>query len=184
MVSEMFLAGAKGFVLKDSAFDELTRAVNAVYTDRTYVSPDVAGDLINRQIRHAAPGEQISAESKVPTPRLPSTPLPQWRQALRAACHQWPDVIHAGSCAASSPLVTPTNLLVPPNDVAYISERLTGCWPARSSSRWSARYSRLLCCLTYPSRVLNAREDVEAALRARARRGGAPAHGRRRLVRY
>jgi len=61
MVSEMFRAGAKGFVLKDSAFDELTRAVNAVYTDRTYVSPDVAGGLIDRHIRHASSSEQVSA---------------------------------------------------------------------------------------------------------------------------
>ena len=61
MVSEMFCAGAKGFVLKDSAFDELICAINAVYTDRTYVSPDVAGDLINRHIRHAESGEQTSA---------------------------------------------------------------------------------------------------------------------------
>jgi DNA-binding NarL/FixJ family response regulator len=65
MVSEMFRAGAKGFVLKDSAFDELTRAVNAVYTDRTYVSPDVAGNLINRHIRHVSSGEQISAFSQL-----------------------------------------------------------------------------------------------------------------------
>jgi len=65
MVSEMFRAGAKGFVLKDSAFDELSRAVNAVYTDRTYVSPDVAGDLINRHIRHAASGEKTSAFSQL-----------------------------------------------------------------------------------------------------------------------
>jgi len=63
MVSEMFRAGAKGFVLKDSAFDELTRAVNAVYADRTYVSPDVAGDLINRHVRHGVSGEQTSAFS-------------------------------------------------------------------------------------------------------------------------
>ena len=63
MVSEMFRAGAKGFVLKDSAFDELTRAVNAVYTDRTYVSPDVAGDLINRHIRHGVSNEETSAFS-------------------------------------------------------------------------------------------------------------------------
>ena len=65
MVSEMFRAGAKGFVLKDSAFDELTRAVNAVYTDRTYVSPDVAGDLINRHIRHAHAGEKDSVFSQL-----------------------------------------------------------------------------------------------------------------------
>ena len=65
MVSEMFRAGARGFVLKDSAFDELTRAVSAVYTDRTYVSSDVAGDLINRHIRHASSGEKISAFSQL-----------------------------------------------------------------------------------------------------------------------
>ena len=65
MVSEMFRAGAKGFVLKDSAFDELTRAVKAVYTGRTYVSPDVAGDLINRHVRRSTSSEQISAFSQL-----------------------------------------------------------------------------------------------------------------------
>jgi two-component system response regulator NreC len=59
--SEMFRAGAKGFVLKDSAFDELTRAVKAVATDRTYISPAVAGDLIDRHLRGPALDEQVSA---------------------------------------------------------------------------------------------------------------------------
>jgi two-component system response regulator NreC len=61
LVSEMFRAGAKGFVLKDSAFDELTRAVKAVATDRTYISPAVAGDLIDRHLRGPALDEQVSA---------------------------------------------------------------------------------------------------------------------------
>ena len=65
MVSEIFRAGAKGYVLKDCAFDELTRAVNAVYTGRTYVSSDVAGDLINRHVRRSDSPEQTSAFSQL-----------------------------------------------------------------------------------------------------------------------
>ena len=63
MVTEMFRAGARGYLLKDSAFDELVRAVNAVYTDRTYVSPDVAGDLIQRHVRQLGTSDEESAFS-------------------------------------------------------------------------------------------------------------------------
>jgi two-component system, NarL family, response regulator NreC len=63
MVTEMFRAGAKGFLLKDSAFDELVRAVNAVYSERTYVSPDIAGDLIRKHVRQIAHQDEETAFS-------------------------------------------------------------------------------------------------------------------------
>ena len=65
MVSEMFRAGAKGYLLKDCAFDELIRAIKAVYIGRTYVSPDVAGDLINQHVRCSNSPEQVSAFSQL-----------------------------------------------------------------------------------------------------------------------
>ena len=61
MVTEMFRAGAKGFLLKDSAFDELVRAVNTVYTERTYVSPEVAGNLVKGHVQHPMPEDGRSA---------------------------------------------------------------------------------------------------------------------------
>ena len=61
MVSEMFRAGAKGFVLKDSAVEELIRAIHTVCTCRTYVSPDIAGDFVRRHVRKIGSNEEGSA---------------------------------------------------------------------------------------------------------------------------
>jgi len=41
-VKEMFRAGASGYLLKDSAFDELSHAIHSVNENRTYLSPKVA----------------------------------------------------------------------------------------------------------------------------------------------
>ncbi len=48
-VEAAFEAGAAGYLLKDSATDELLRAIRAVLTGRTYVSPAVAGAAICRR---------------------------------------------------------------------------------------------------------------------------------------
>jgi DNA-binding NarL/FixJ family response regulator len=45
-VAEMFSAGASGYLLKDCAFDELVRAIRAVAAGQTYLSPGVAGGLV------------------------------------------------------------------------------------------------------------------------------------------
>ena len=45
-VSDMLNAGASAYLLKDCAFEELERAINAVASDQTYVSPSIAGVLV------------------------------------------------------------------------------------------------------------------------------------------
>src|SRR5262249_2880612 len=45
-VEEMLRAGAKGYVLKDSAFEELATAVRAVVAGKTYLSPRVTGAVV------------------------------------------------------------------------------------------------------------------------------------------
>jgi DNA-binding NarL/FixJ family response regulator len=45
-VSGMLEAGAAGYLLKDSAFEELARAVRAVHSGQTYISPAVAGLVV------------------------------------------------------------------------------------------------------------------------------------------
>jgi DNA-binding NarL/FixJ family response regulator len=42
-VSEMFNAGASGYLLKDSAFEELSSALQAVYSNQVYLSAQLAG---------------------------------------------------------------------------------------------------------------------------------------------
>ena len=42
MATSIMAAGALGYVLKDSAFQELATAIRAVVAGKTYISPDVA----------------------------------------------------------------------------------------------------------------------------------------------
>jgi DNA-binding NarL/FixJ family response regulator len=63
MVTQMFRAGAKGFLLKDSAFAELVRAVNTVCSERTYINPEVAGHLVTEHVQRLTPRDEDSAFS-------------------------------------------------------------------------------------------------------------------------
>ena len=45
-VSEMFKAGAAGYLLKDSAFEELEHAIRIVMDNKTYINPQVAGLVV------------------------------------------------------------------------------------------------------------------------------------------
>lgn len=46
-VLEMLSAGASGYLLKDAAFGELSEAVNAVVNNQTYLSPAIAGAIVD-----------------------------------------------------------------------------------------------------------------------------------------
>ena len=46
-VIEMLSAGASGYMLKDSAFEELDKALHTVINDQTYMSPKIA-DIVGR----------------------------------------------------------------------------------------------------------------------------------------
>lgn len=61
-VQHMLAAGASGYVLKISAYDELLRAVRAVGAGRTYLSPEVAGAVVERSVQGPSPAE-VSAYS-------------------------------------------------------------------------------------------------------------------------
>jgi DNA-binding NarL/FixJ family response regulator len=45
-VMEALSAGAKGYILKDCASEELARAINIVYANETYLSPKVADIMV------------------------------------------------------------------------------------------------------------------------------------------
>ena len=59
-VTEMFQAGARGYVLKMCEFDELADAVRKVAAGGTYVSAAIAGDVI-RAMAGLLPGEVDAA---------------------------------------------------------------------------------------------------------------------------
>lgn len=50
-VAEMFKAGASGYLLKDSDFDELIIAINTVMEDNPYISPAVAKMVIKDYVK-------------------------------------------------------------------------------------------------------------------------------------
>jgi DNA-binding NarL/FixJ family response regulator len=51
-VSEMFRAGASGYLLKDCDFAELTQAIRTVADGKTYVSPSIS-DTVVGDLMHA-----------------------------------------------------------------------------------------------------------------------------------
>jgi DNA-binding NarL/FixJ family response regulator len=61
-VHRMLKAGACGYVLKISAHEELVRAVRAASCGRTYLSPEVAGPVVERST-HAHADDDVSAYS-------------------------------------------------------------------------------------------------------------------------
>jgi len=56
-VAEMFRAGATGYLLKDSAFQELVLAIRTLARDRTYLSPGVTDDVIRDFVDRRPDGE-------------------------------------------------------------------------------------------------------------------------------
>jgi two-component system, NarL family, response regulator NreC len=66
-VVQMFRAGASGYLLKDCAFEELTRAVGAVLKNQTYLSPAVAGPVMEDYIHRLSTAANV--EFSVLSPR-------------------------------------------------------------------------------------------------------------------
>ena len=57
-VTGMLEAGASGYLLKDCAFEELTSAIRAVVRKQAYISPGVAGVLVEDVRRRATEAAQ------------------------------------------------------------------------------------------------------------------------------
>lgn len=51
-VAQMFQAGASAYILKDCAFEELTRAILAVMAGQSYLSPEIARPIVEDYVRH------------------------------------------------------------------------------------------------------------------------------------
>jgi two-component system, NarL family, response regulator NreC len=66
-VTEMFKAGAKGYLLKDSNYGELLTAIRTVAEGKTYLSPSISDSVVEDMVTGEY-GKEISAFS-VLTPR-------------------------------------------------------------------------------------------------------------------
>ncbi|NMC73457.1 MAG: response regulator transcription factor [Geobacteraceae bacterium] len=51
-VSEALSVGAKGYLLKDCAADELVRAIRTVAEDKIYLSPDIADQIVKDYVKN------------------------------------------------------------------------------------------------------------------------------------
>ncbi len=51
-VAEMLRAGASGYILKECLFDELIEAIRTVVAGRIYLSPRIAGVVVDDYVRH------------------------------------------------------------------------------------------------------------------------------------
>lgn len=65
-VAEMLKAGSSGYLLKDSAFEELARAIKAVTANQTYLSPGISGVVIKDYVGRLGEAR--------PEPATPLTP--------------------------------------------------------------------------------------------------------------
>ena len=65
-VKGMLQAGARGYILKDCASEELTRAIRTVMAGQVYVSPGVTGVIVNDYVRQlsAATGEPATLSQR------------------------------------------------------------------------------------------------------------------------
>ena len=54
-ISEMFKAGASGYLIKDTAFDELEHAVRVVMDGKTYINPQVASLVVESLVSQMTP---------------------------------------------------------------------------------------------------------------------------------
>ena len=59
-VAGMLSAGASGYVVKDSAFSELARAVEIVMAGGRYLSPDVVGVVVEDYVQRLAPAPEAA----------------------------------------------------------------------------------------------------------------------------
>ena len=66
VVEEMIQAGAKGYVVKNSAFDELAVALDSIRANKAYISPSVAGFLLDRIVN---PSQESPTAGAMLSPR-------------------------------------------------------------------------------------------------------------------
>lgn len=65
-VGEMLSAGARGYLLKQSAMDELHQAIQTVMAGKTYITPEIAGVVIQEyvEMKKGAEREELTAKER------------------------------------------------------------------------------------------------------------------------
>ena len=73
LIAEILKAGASGYLLKESAFEELSEAIRTAAAKRVYLSPKIASELVDDYVRM----------SKDPAPSVFESLSPREREVLQ-----------------------------------------------------------------------------------------------------
>lgn len=65
LVEKAMKKGARGYILKDGTSEEIVNAIHEVYRGRFYLSPGIAGYLVQGFLNGGAPGEETNLESSL-----------------------------------------------------------------------------------------------------------------------
>jgi DNA-binding NarL/FixJ family response regulator len=68
-ISKMMEAGATGYMLKTSAFDELSRAISVVMEGELYLCSNISAVIVKDYLRRLRAGDSVPAASPVLSPR-------------------------------------------------------------------------------------------------------------------
>lgn len=60
-ITRMLQAGARGYLLKDCAFEELASAIDTIVGNGVYLSPGVTGAVVREYVQHLTDGRQGAA---------------------------------------------------------------------------------------------------------------------------
>jgi DNA-binding NarL/FixJ family response regulator len=64
IIAEAFESGAKGYVLKENAFDELIKAIHTVTGGKVYVSPELSPTLLHGFLSNERRGSDLSVRER------------------------------------------------------------------------------------------------------------------------
>jgi len=86
-VARMLQAGAAGYLLKDCDYEEFIRAVRAVLAGQTYLSPAVAGGVVNAHVRGGAAAASSALRDLTPRQREILQLVAEGRATKQIAAH-------------------------------------------------------------------------------------------------
>jgi DNA-binding NarL/FixJ family response regulator len=84
-VSRMLEAGASGYLLKDSAYEELVKAIRAVLAGQVYLSPGITGVVVEDYVRRVAVAPQVAEAKLSPREREVAQLLAEGRRTKEIA---------------------------------------------------------------------------------------------------